>query len=395
MEAPERYRINTSSFAHYWSTAVGEELLEKIGFRPEIKNAEKYIPYLFKADEPADQLVRSLHMRNGFKKGQQILESYFHDKQALSPEDRAAITDFMAGVETSPDWLDRQLLKEGIAFSQRSGLSGLIVLRDYCLMGGYESAAINKPLIYTGALKKGAVKRLAETVEFWVDITGDDALLYGNTGFSGVMKTRMIHSFARINILASTDWNSAKWGIPLNAWDMLATNLGFSLVYLTGLRQMGITPADSEIKGVFHLWKYIGSLLGIPLELLPDSEEQATEALYYWTMTQADGDEDSRAMAHALQQEPVSSHYPPSRAGRYLMREIHLFYNRFLLGDHSCDLLGLDRTRLGKIAYLNIIRNRLESRGLENKTKYDRMVSKGRKIHEEVKDIYLKLRIPN
>jgi len=392
MQAPQRYRINTSSFAHYWTTAAGAGLLEKLGFRPELKNAEKYISYLFNADIPADQLVQSLHMKGGFAKGQQLMEAYLNDPLSISAPDRQAISDFMSSFESSPDWLDKQLLNTGVAFSQRSGLSGLVVLRDYCLMGGYESAAINKPLIYTGALKKGAVKRLAETVEFWVDITGDNALQYGNIGFLGIMKTRMIHSFARVNILGSTDWDSSKWGVPLNAWDMLATNLGFSLVYLTGLRQMGVTPLDAEVKGIFHLWKYIGYLLGIPLELLPESEEQAIEALYYWTMTQADGDGDSRAMAHALQQEPISSHYPPSRIGRYFMREVHLYYNHFLLGDYSCNLLGLDHTRLGKIAHLNILRNHWENRGQENTKRFSKMVMKGRKIHEEVRKIYLKAR---
>src|SRR5690606_24376476 len=150
-----------------------------------------------------------------------------------------------------------------------SGLTGLIVLRDYCLMGGYESSAINKPLIFTGALKKGAVKRLTETVTLWVDITANDALKKGGTGLEAILLTRCIHSFARSNILKHGDWNSDKWGIPLNTWDMLATNIGFSLVYLIGLKQMKFNLLKTEIDGVFHLWRYVGTLLGIPLALLP------------------------------------------------------------------------------------------------------------------------------
>lgn len=391
METPGRYRINTSSFANYWSGKTGTALLDKLGFCPDLRNAGKNIPYLFEADAGADQVVQSLHMRSGFTAGQQMLETYIADPHALPEPERRIIADFISGFEIVPDWLDPKLLNVGLAFTQRSGLSGLVVLRDYCLMGGYESAAINKPLIYTGALRKGAVKRLADTVKFWVDVTGDHALQYGNVGFLGTMQTRMIHSFARLNILKSTDWNTAKWGTPLNTWDMLATNLGFSLVYLTGLRQMGVTASDEEVQGVFHLWKYIGYLLGIPLILLPDTETQAIEALYYWTMTQAAGDEDSRAMAHALQQEPLSSHYPPSRAGRYLMREIHLYYNHFLLGNYSCKLLGLDDTRLGKIAYLNILGNRWQNRKSVNGKSYRQMVRKGRQVHENVRDIYIKL----
>lgn len=152
---------------------------------------------------------------------------------------------------------------------------------------------------------------------------------------------------------------------------------------------MGFKTVTGEVDGLFHLWKYIGYLLGIPLELLPESEEQAIEALYYWTMTQADGDEDSKTMALALQEESIIAHYPKNRLGRYLMREIHLFYNHFLLGDHSCKLLGLDHTVLGNMAWPNIWRNRWDNRHIDDEQHRQRLILKGRKVHERVRQIYL------
>src|SRR5690606_42033264 len=98
-----------------------------------------------------------------------------------------------------------------------------------------------------------------------------------------------------------------KWGIPINTWDMLATHLGVSEVVLVGLRRMGIKPGEEEIKGLFHFWKYISYLLGIPVELLPDHEPEAIKALYYWTMTQREGDVDTLQLARALQEEPVQA----------------------------------------------------------------------------------------
>ncbi|SEL10907.1 oxygenase MpaB family protein [Parapedobacter koreensis] len=389
MKAPSRYRPNTSSFAHYWANDVGIDLLKKLANTPDMKNADAFVPYLFQADDRGDALVKDLLVNSSFPNTLRVLETYLRELGNVPLDKRNVLDRFFSQVDTSPAWLDNELLSAGVTFSQRSGLSGLVVLRDYCLMGGYESAAINKPLVYTGALKKGAVKRLAETVEFWVDITGNNALGYGNVGFAGVMKTRIIHSFARISILASTDWDSTKWGLPLNAWDMLATNLGFSLVYLTGLRQMGIVALEREVKGLFHLWKYVGYLLGIPIDLLPEDEKTAIEALFYWTMTQPDGDNDSKAMAKALQEEPLKSHYPPSWLGRRLMREIHLYYNHFLLGRHSCRLLGLDKTSMGKIAYLNIIRNRLQNRRVHDPQYLGQLVRDGRAVHERVRAIYL------
>jgi len=390
MNTAERYRINTASFAHYWTEGIGKQLLQQLGYQPDLNQADRYVPYLFKGDEAADRMVECLHLPVGFPQAQQLIADYIQHPSQIDASHKGILNQFFSGIRVMPDWLDWSLLQKGLDFSQRSGLSGLIVLRDYCLMGGYESAAINKPLIYTGALKKGAVKRLSETVEFWVNITGNDALKYGSIGFNAVIKTRMIHAFARINILRSTDWAISKWGIPLNAWDMLATNLGFSLVYLVGLRKMGIHPLAGESRGLFHLWKYIGYLLGIPLEILPNNENEAIEALYYWTMTQADGDADSKALAKALQEEPIRAYYPTSQLGRKMMREIHLFYNHYLLGDYSCDLLGLDQTILGRLAYLNIWKNRLNQFKAHNEDQRYKLVQRGRITHERVKAIYLK-----
>lgn len=389
MEIPNRFKTNTSSFQHYWSKGAGVELLKKLDQIPNLDHAKNYIPYLYAYDEPADLVVRQLHQQVGFVKGQQIIKDFLADPAAVSSPFKEILDSFFNQIETSPSWLNRNLIEQGIALSQRSGLSGLIVLRDYCLMGGYESAAINKPLIYTGALKKGAVKRLADTVEFWVDIMDHQALKKGQIGFQKIIETRMIHSYSRINILSKTDWKKEDWGIPLNQWDMLATNLGFSLVFMVGLQRMQFQLLPEEIRGVFHLWKYIGYLLGIPLHLLPDTEKQAIEALYYWTMTQKEGDADSKLLAHALQEEPIAAYYPKSALGRKMMRQIHLYYNHYLLGNYSCALLGLNKSQFGGIAYLNILKNKIRNLNVMPAKQRQNMVLKGRAEQLDVKRIYL------
>lgn len=388
MKIPDRYKINTTSFHFYWTKGVGVSLLTKLPTTPDLAHAAQFIPLLYQYDTACDQLVEQLHLKIGFVKGQQLIRDYLRGR-VIEADYVGLISEFMDTLPLEPEWLDRQKIEQGIKLSQRSGLTGLIVLRDYCLMGGYESSAINKPLIFTGALKKGAVKRLTETVTFWVDITANDALKKGGIGIEAILLTRCIHSFARLNILKHSGWNSDKWGIPLNTWDMLATNLGFSLVYLIGLKQMKFNLLNTEIDGVFHLWKYVGTLLGIPIDLLPDSEEEAIKSLYYWTMTQKEGDKDSVALAQALMEEPVNAAYPRSKFGRRLMREVHLYYNNYLLGAYSCALLGLEKTTIGKIAYFNILKNKKANSQILNDKVRQQQIRKGRKVHEGVKQIYL------
>lgn len=48
IDTPERYRINTTSFDYYWKKGVGASLLERLGFTPDIRNAEQYKHYYLK-----------------------------------------------------------------------------------------------------------------------------------------------------------------------------------------------------------------------------------------------------------------------------------------------------------------------------------------------------------
>lgn len=384
---PYRYKINESSFAYYWKEGPGVALLQKLGYTPDIAKAESYIPYLFTWDEQGDRLVSDLHEKIGFKQGNHSLGEYL--KGSLTDIFQKQIwDDFFASIDFSPLWLDRKKLQYGAELCRRAGLSALIVLRDYCLMGGYESAAINKPLIYTGALKKGAVKRLTDTVNFWVHITQENGLPPSSEGFYQIFLTRAIHSFSRINILKHTSWDSSKWGVPINLWDMLATNLGFSMVFLVGLRRMGIQPSKQEIEGLFHFWKYVGHLLGIPLHLLPETEEQAIESLYLWTMTQREGDEDSKLLAAALKDEPVHAGYPTNKVMRLMMREIHLFYNHFLLGDYSCQLLGLPNTKIGRFGIINFWKTHQNEKRIVDHPSRLQAIRQGGDEQEKVRLIY-------
>ncbi|MNE87336.1 hypothetical protein D3C80_1845300 [compost metagenome] len=72
------------------------------------------------------------------------------------------------------------------------------------------------------------------------------------------------------------------------------------------------------------------------------------------------------------------------------MREVHLYYNNYLLGNYSCNLLGLEKTTIGKIAYFNILKNKKENSQILKDKVRQQQIRKGRKVHEGVKEIYLK-----
>lgn len=366
-------------------------MLNKITSLPNAEDIHTFNKLYLSCDTKADQVVIDLFEGLGHKQGHALLNQLLQLGVDAVPEIPESLRTLYNESLIVPEWVDAGLLKVGSEFCQRTGVWGLVTLRNYSLMGGYESAAINKPLIYTGALKSGPAKRLAETVAFWVDVTGDDALKPGAIGFNAAVKVRIIHAMARYYTRKSTDWSDAQWGIPVNTGDMVATYLGFSLVFLEGLQMLGFRPSEDEIKGVFHLWKYIGHLLGIEHELLPETEQQAIESLYKWTMTQPPADADTIALAQALVYAPLTATFPKKQWQKNLLVNIYLGFNYYYLGKYACKRMQLPSTNFKFVPYITAFINRInEYRMLSSAKVRQRSIVKGRKEQVAITEAFLK-----
>jgi len=388
---PTRVIYPSPGFEHYWNHGSGKKMLETIERVPNKAEIEQQIPLLLEYDALADRVINEVYGTMGFRQANELLDRLLKhglDSEVEIPESLRLL---LEEVFATPAWLNPTLLEVGSAFCRRSGTMGFLVLRNYCLMGGYESSAINKPLIFTEALQKGAPKRIAETVEFWVNATGENALQPFQIGFNNAIKIRLMHAYARVSILNSSKWETSSWGIPLNQWDMVATNLGFSWVFMDGLKKLGLRPTDEEIKGVLHLWKYIGFLLGIPPTHLPDTANEAIEALYKWTITQPPSDADTKALATSLMNEPFQIDFPKYNWQKKLVVNIHLQYNQFFLGKRSCASIGLPSVYFNTYPHIVAFFNRMKEGSVHQwKSSYRNSVKRGRKKQEKVKDLFMK-----
>lgn len=386
---PTRFYYPSPGFSIYWESGNGKKLAQKlIGKFPEKAEIEQFIPRLFETDQLADRVIREVYQVHGFRQADSWIQSLLtREKEVPCPESLVTLVD---QILTIPASLNHELLEAGARLCRRSGSLGLMVLRNYCLMGGYESSAINKPLVFTGALKKGAAKRLTETTEFWVRIIGESAITSPQIGLKECLKIRLMHAYARVSILEEGKWQETDWGAPLNQWDMLATNLGFSIIFLDGLRKLGMKPTEQEIQGLFYFWKYVGSLLGTPSEYFPENESDAIRAIYAWTITQAPADADTIELALALTLEPIDGPFPSKKWQRKLVYKTHLGYNWFFLGKISSETMQLPKTswriypliqrffvRLGQ-AFVHLSEN-----------SYYRSVQRNRKTQTKIVNAYL------
>lgn len=386
---PSRFYYPSPGFSVYWKSGNGKELSKRLrGTFPEKAEIELLIPRLFEIDSPADQVIRKVYQAHGFRQADAWIEALLRGDTRVECPD--CLKELVSEITHTPSWLNPELLEAGASLCRRSGSLGLMVLRNYCLMGGYESSAINKPLVFTGALKKGAAKRLTETTEFWVRIIGENALRKPENGLKECLKVRLMHAYARVSILDEGKWQEADWGAPLNQWDMIATNLGFSIIFLDGIRKLGMRITEKEIEGLFHFWKYVGYLLGIPEAYLPENESDAIRAIYSWTITQPPADEDTLALAKALVIEPIEGPFPAKNWQKKLVYNTHLSYSRFFLGKTSCDTMLLPDTNWRFFPPTQAFLIRLSQSFVHRSEKsYLRSVARNRKRQTKVVNAYL------
>jgi hypothetical protein len=261
---------------------------------------------------------------------------------ASVPDAPAELRGFFEGIEAVPPWVEPALLDEGARSVHRFGFAALAVLRDVALMGGYLFAGFNHPLVLTGALTKGAGRRLAETSRWWLDCTEIGGMRRGAPGFRSSVQVRLVHALVRRSLAARGDWDAAEHGLPVNQLDMAATALAFGPVMLSGVRALGVPVRGAESRAVVHLWKYVAWLMGVRERWLVDDERAGFALLHQTFAVQSPPDWTSRELATALAAEsldrtiPWLVPYPRLQAWQRKARyEAHL----------STSSLFLDRTR--------------------------------------------------
>lgn len=319
-------------FKSFWEKGNGKELLDWAEKKPDFQIFQNYAPLYHQVDELGDHVVKETYLKLPYKDASALIQKYSTQPISKNDDTPESLKKLFLQLQEIPDWFDENLANVGARFCMRAGVNALMILRDFTLMGGYDFAYISKPLIYTEALKKGAVKRLKDTLEFWVNVTRENALKTNSEAYQLIIRTRLMHSYARLKIKEKNkDWDFENWGEPINSWDMIATYTGFSLVFMQGLMKVGIKISAEEERGLFHLWKYIGYLLGIPADYLPNHRQEAVEQFYWWTTLQDKADDDSAQLAKALLQENLDNTIYKYPLQRKMMMNLHQSMNWFLL----------------------------------------------------------------
>ncbi len=305
---------------------------------------DRLAPFLLRGDPLADAVIdemRDKPLGRGFALVNDVLA---HPNAPLS-ERPPALRALFESLDYVPAWVDWEAMRHGNELLLRSGILGGIVLAAASLVQGYASPGGNKPLVFSGRLQERAQRRLAETSRYVQAVGQVDGFRRTGDAFAITVRVRLMHAQVRQMLRKATDWRTDLWGEPINQHDMAATTLLFSLVFMDGIRRLGIDTDRNESESFMHLWRYAGHVMGVDTEILPTSEFEAWNLAELIRVTQGPPDEDSRALTAALFDASLkNAKTEQERRLGLFRREMGRGFCRGLVGHEMAKALGIPRT---------------------------------------------------
>ncbi|WP_063044064.1 oxygenase MpaB family protein [Nocardia pseudovaccinii] len=306
-------------------------------------------------DPLADDVV-AMFKRLPVGEGRRMFEMAVERGIDAVPNAPAELTAFFGRVETDPYWLDRTKIDRGARVVERTSVWGGIAMGMFALMGGYLASRADKTLVGTGDLDAMAPRRLAETTQWWLDVTTPGGLQRNQVGYQSVLRVRLMHALVRAGMNRRPDWDYEAWDHPVNQVLTVGTLGLFSMANLVGAQALGLRFSAQEKDAVFQLWRYVGFLLGIDAEILPTNETDTWRAFWILADTEFIPDEDSRRLAQALVPAAgglfIGTDTAAQRVIRRVITSYMVAYSRIVLGPTNSDFLGLENSKFFQSAVM-------------------------------------------
>ncbi|WCL47776.1 oxygenase MpaB family protein [Leptospira sp. GIMC2001] len=221
----------------------------------------------WKSDPLADEVTNdfaNMAPGKGSAMLNQALENGIHSI-SMPPE---SLVNFFAQLDTIPIWLDREEINYGAATFMRAGGLGAAALLCHSLPTGYLDPEGSRPLLFSGRLVQRAPRRLMETARYVYECIKPGGMERFGNGFKICVRVRLMHAQVRRLLLKSNRWDSQAWGIPINQWHLLGTNVLFSMTVVDALRNWGMLINRKEEESIYAFWRYNGYLIGIDTDIL-------------------------------------------------------------------------------------------------------------------------------
>ncbi len=332
---------------------IGLRVLAPAGVQPTPEQRQGYQRFTQMGDPLADDLVAAFRRMPTGQGRAQFDTAVTHGIGAVEdpiPE----LVAFFGQVDARPYWVDQKKMDHAYRVLARNGMVvGFTSLAMLSLMFGYLASRADKTLVATGDLATMAPRRMAETLNWTVDVTAKGGLDRFAPGFAATMRVRLMHAMVRAGMSRRPDWNFDEWDHPVNQSTMAGTLMLFSLGNVVGSQALGMRFSHRDKEAIYHLWRYVGFLLGLDPELLPTDETDTWRLMWLQADYEFRPDDDSTRLAQALQAAvgPLligDSRHPAARVSRAVITELLCAYSRLIIGSSNADTLELPDNKVAQ-----------------------------------------------
>jgi hypothetical protein len=210
------------------------------------------------------------------------------------------------------------------------------------LVAGAQNTVAGKPLTFTGRYASNAAVRSIEVGSWLLAVTTAGGLERDGVGFEHTVRVRMIHAHVRAHLRGHSDWQTEQWGLPIPQPYMAFTLAEFCSIALRAMARLGVRYSDSELDDIFHLWRYVGHLVGVEEDFLPVTPEDYARIEALYALTSPGSDDGDRRFVSALTEFQAAelARILPARWARAVVQGLQ----RSFVGDAVADDLAIPDT---------------------------------------------------
>lgn len=317
-----------------------------------------YVRHTTIGDPAADAVVAALHEVGRDRAEAWIQAGIEHGAAALA-DAPAPVRAFFAEVERVPDWFDPRQVGPGCRAFHRNSEMFLGAFVAAVLIEGF-STLISQSFAITGRIVDQGVRRLKQNNRQIVEIFMPGGLERQGDAWKLSVRIRLVHAGVRKLLAESGEWDAASWGTPLSAAHLGYATTAFSALLLKRAGMLGVELSEEERRSFMMIWRYAGHLMGVPPDMLFETEEQALRLQRIGALCEPPPTMESIILANAMiNSAPIVVGIDTPRERRALARRIYRI-SRAMMGDELADGLRFPKLNVtGAIATLRW-RNRLE-----------------------------------
>ncbi|MFW0787743.1 oxygenase MpaB family protein [Gordonia sp. CPCC 206044] len=203
-------------------------------------------------------------------------------------------------LDAEPAWVDHDRLDRAADALVRHTAALGIVLGAASLLRGAGNSIAGKPLVLTGRYATMPAVRSVEVGEWLRHVIAPGGMRRDGDGFAYTVRVRLIHAHVRRAMYRLGTWDETAWGVPIPQPYMAFTMAEFGHIALDGMYDLGVRFDDDELTAIYHLWRYVGHVVGMDPRLNPTCAADHIRIEELYRLTSPGPDDADREFVVAL-----------------------------------------------------------------------------------------------